>query len=160
MYWYTCKSWQVDIRSIKLLPRLTRDLYVITLISGQNVKHSTRKLYTLSVIVFNAILRIYLPIRYSIRTAKCFFRTCPPISDRRSWKRGPFSSKMKQIKKKANLYSRFRCTQSKSYDRRRIVNLKKGPVKIHEDVAHQRIEQNFLRLISVKNDPRFQLQRP
>lgn len=89
------------------------------------MKHSTRKLYILSVIVFNAILRVYLPIRHSIRTGKCFFRTCPPISDRRSWERGPFSLKIKRIKKKANLYSRFGRTQSKSYDRWRIVNLKK-----------------------------------
>jgi hypothetical protein len=39
----------------------------------------------------------------------------------------------------------------------RATNLKKAAAKTHELFARQRVERNFLRLISVENSPRFKI---
>lgn len=49
--------------------------------------------------------------------------------------------------------------KSKSYNRLRTSNFKKGIVKIHKNVAHQQVDRNFLRIISVNNNSHFRLQR-
>lgn len=51
-------------------------------------------------------------------------------------------------------------TQTEPYGGRRGPNFQKDIIKILEDVTDRQMERNFPRRISVRNEPRFPLEKP
>lgn len=50
--------------------------------------------------------------------------------------------------------------QTEPYGKRRVANFQKDIIKNHEDVTDGQMERNFSRRISVRNEPRFPLEKP
>lgn len=64
------------------------------------------------------------------------------------------------IKNNPNLTQFIQYMQTEPYGRRRVANFQKDIIRNHENVTDRQMERNFSRRISVRNEPRFPLEKP